>query len=557
MATQAVLIAETIAGMKKAITRNQHSSESDDSIAKPSNRGNKLKRKAQYVREGQLDLPNGPKVYKRRIEHAGYHRYIISRNPRRFDEDGDELDDDDVDEQADAATGEDNPYGDIRLEHLLAPLTAAADLPNHPSLFAPYVSKTLTEMAKQAGDMVHRERRSLWNIKQLLTKFRGDQIWIPCEALQSESDIALFGPTPLYNGTSLYGSHQALVNGDEQNPTHAGGIIDAPEKPSDKEGSGQEYQPISTIDGRPPTALRVPDAKAAGETVNTAINSVYHQLDAEMTNAINGKVLAKKSESRAGILDGFNIQSANKTISQEGAQKQILGNNSLIVDDTASTPLGGLGNDLSGGLLLSKHPEGSTTPQFDATEASIPAIGAGSTSNIDNPELGDNGDGQPEVVNEDDELQSTPHRMTTRARAQAVSDNATSSHTLSPSPAPSIPAYIHPLYLVPSSARPDRDFGLPLAEAEETRRVLMSYAQKQEEVCRGAERLYEGLLKADRMRQTVLKWCKAEGHVGDASDGEDWYDKDEWGLEEDLKKGGEEDDEDAGNQGKKTRGRRA
>lgn len=40
-------------------------SDSDDSITKPSNRGNKLKRKAQYVHEGQLDLPNGPRVYKR------------------------------------------------------------------------------------------------------------------------------------------------------------------------------------------------------------------------------------------------------------------------------------------------------------------------------------------------------------------------------------------------------------------------------------------------------------------------------------------------------------
>lgn len=47
------------------ITTAPIASESDDSIAKPSNRGNKLKRKAQYVREGQLDLPNGPKVYKR------------------------------------------------------------------------------------------------------------------------------------------------------------------------------------------------------------------------------------------------------------------------------------------------------------------------------------------------------------------------------------------------------------------------------------------------------------------------------------------------------------
>ena len=39
-------------------------SESDDSIAYPSNRGRKLKRRARYVREGQLDAPTGPKVYK-------------------------------------------------------------------------------------------------------------------------------------------------------------------------------------------------------------------------------------------------------------------------------------------------------------------------------------------------------------------------------------------------------------------------------------------------------------------------------------------------------------
>ena len=51
-----------------------------------------------------------------RIEYAGYHRCIISRNPRRFDEDGDELDDEDVDEQADAAAVEDNPFGEIKLE---------------------------------------------------------------------------------------------------------------------------------------------------------------------------------------------------------------------------------------------------------------------------------------------------------------------------------------------------------------------------------------------------------------------------------------------------------
>jgi len=83
--------------------------------------------------------------------------------------------------------------------------------------------------------------------------------------------------------------------------------------------------------------------------------------------------------------------------------------------------------------------------------------------------------------------------------------------------------------------------------------------QKQEEVCRGAKRLFLGLLKAEQMRKNVLHWSKAEAHSGlnrDMSDGEDWYDKEEWGLTEDLKKGQDEEEEDVQTTGKKTRNRR-
>lgn len=441
---------------------------------------------------------------------------------------------------------------------LLAPLTAAAELPNHPSLSAPYFSKTLTEMAKQAGDMVHRERRNLWTLKQLLTNFRGDGIWIPCEALQSESDIVLFGPAPFFSTTSLCGPHQALVDKDEQTLAPADGIREVPEKPSDNGGPSQEHQPMGTIDGSQPTPLPLSDARIAGGTVNAAIDRQHHQMVAETANAINSNAVTKDVGSSARSREGVNIQTANQAIYQEGIQQQDIGIHSHVSNNAALTGTGGVGNYLPNDPVLSEHPAGSASPQLDGTESATLAVEIGSLLNSDNPEVANNEDGQPELLNkEDGELQPGPHRMTTRARAQAVSDNVTPSHTRSPSLAPSMPPYIHPLYLVPSSARPDRDVGLPLAEAEETRRVLMSYAQKQEEVCRGAERLYEGLLKADRMRKTVLKWCKAEGHVGDASDGEDWYDKEEWGLEEDLKKGGEDDDEDAANQGKKTRGRRA
>ena len=92
-----------------------------------------------------------------------------------------------------------------------------------------------------------------------------------------------------------------------------------------------------------------------------------------------------------------------------------------------------------------------------------------------------------------------------------------------------------------------------------TRRLLQLWVQKQDEVIRGTRKLYEGLLKADRLRKTVLKWSKAEAHSGpnrEMSDGEDWYDKEEWGLVDDLKKGHDEEEEDQQQTQKKTRNRK-
>ena len=52
-----------------------------------------------------------------RIEHAGYHRYILQRNPPRFDPDGDLVDlDDEYEDEDDLSTVEENPYADILLE---------------------------------------------------------------------------------------------------------------------------------------------------------------------------------------------------------------------------------------------------------------------------------------------------------------------------------------------------------------------------------------------------------------------------------------------------------
>lgn len=120
-------------------------------------------------------------------------------------------------------------------------------------------------------------------------------------------------------------------------------------------------------------------------------------------------------------------------------------------------------------------------------------------------------------------------------------------------------SFVHPMFLPPAGARPSRDLGVPADEAEDLRRMLNAFVQKQEEVARGSQRLYDGLNKAERLRKDVLHWSKAEAHCGpnrDMSDGEDWYDKEEWGLTEDLKKGQDDEEEDTTTTAKKTRARR-
>lgn len=54
--------------------------------------------------------------FSQKIEHAGYTRYILARNPHRYNQFGDELDDSESDQEADGDAEEQNPYGGIRLE---------------------------------------------------------------------------------------------------------------------------------------------------------------------------------------------------------------------------------------------------------------------------------------------------------------------------------------------------------------------------------------------------------------------------------------------------------
>ncbi len=71
-------------------------------------------------RAGSVDLADNWTL-SQKTEHAGYQRYILNRNPQRLDEDGEELEYDEVDEEADAAVAEENPYSGIKLESQSSP----------------------------------------------------------------------------------------------------------------------------------------------------------------------------------------------------------------------------------------------------------------------------------------------------------------------------------------------------------------------------------------------------------------------------------------------------
>jgi hypothetical protein len=313
-----------------------------------------------------------------------------------------------------------------RATDLLAPLTSAADLPNHPALSVAYTSRHLTDLANEAGALARKEQATIARAKTLFVKLTGDSSFAPV-ALAAMRNAPFHSAWP--NGTT-----RQQENGDSQQGEDA----DAP----------------------------------------------------ALTN----------------------------------------GTTDVEMEDT-------------------RHTNGTNGDSYpDTTNGAEPATNGGSHA----PGGRDVAD-EEDVADEasDTASQQMAHRMTTRARAHAPS-------TPSPpqSPLNGVNA-IHPLFAFSVDSIPDRDLGLPLNEAEETRMLLMAYVQKQEEISRATADLYHGLLQADRMRQDVFKWSKAEGHLGEMSDGEDWYDNEEWDLDQDLVKGRDEEDDETAVAGKKsTRQRR-
>lgn len=411
-------------------------------------------------------------------------------------------------------------------------------------------------MAQHACEMVQRERKTLNNAKQLLKKLRGDDTWIPCESLYSKSDEALFSTEHLYNRTAASGDTLApkkldaqgrivngIVNGDRQLGTRNGSKpeMELPNVNGLHEDTSEEDSVAGTeaaADGVTPPSLAT---EVQGvETLKTDVLPELEMADAD----------SKESE-------GQGAKPEDPDELERSLEDEIV---DIVGPEASITGPGASEDTLDTDMVSGQDPrrnDDTRRPASPYTGNHIPIAADAPTNEdiiqvIEDTRHEDLEDG----IDRGDETKPSAPRMQTRARTQAAASPAPTTRTASPS-SPTPPP-VHPLFIFPPSAIPSRDIGLPPNDAEETRRLLTLYVQKQEEVCRGAERLYEGLLKADRQRMTVFKWCKAEGHVGEMSDGEDWYDREEWGLDEEgLRKGHNDDDDEGVAPGKKTRGRRA
>lgn len=260
----------------------------------------------------------------------------------------------------------------------------------------------------------------------------------------------------------------------------------------------------------------------------------------------------------AGLLEGVASETVNGEEGEESGAQDTSNNADAVqaVDDADAT----MTTDVDGAQQNGQpHKEAEPKVKVEPEDAPDDKEGGGR----ENGAVAPNGlSGDMEV---DGETATSQPDAAAAGKAMVVAEVAPSppasaSAATAQQPPPPPAPLIHPFFLAPAASRPDRDLWLPEVEAEEVRRLLQLYVQKQEEICRGARRLHLGLLRADRQRRTVLKWAKAEAHVGplrDLSDGEDWYDREEWGLDEDLKKGQDEEEEDqAAQTAKKTRNRR-
>lgn len=398
---------------------------------------------------------------------------------------------------------------------LLCPLKHPSELPAHPSLSQPYTSHALEQISKAVEEKLRQERTLLWQARNLHRQFLGDGGWMPCGVFETPEDRWIFEPR---------------VTDDYQSA------------PTDQHKASRGETPTSEKDNAP---QQVPSTSTSAQEGQQTQSATKNELQTAGNDVEMAEVPSASREN--GQLQNDKEEIAQPKSEENDATVTDLPARPVTADDTSK--------EINGELhAADKRPVSTGGEQQEEMDTSKNRDGAETEVNADETEQ--------DAEMHDGSSPEPPRRMTTRAQANAANPQEGGSPTSSVDTSTDLPTP-HPLFLIPDSVRPDANFGLPAAEAEETRRLLWSYIQKQEETVRGFEHMLESLLRACRMKSDVLEWCKAEGHVGEMSDGEDWYDREKLGLAEgeDLKKGTDEDEvetvDESRTTAKRNRGRRA
>jgi RXT2-like, N-terminal len=336
---------------------------------------------------------------------------------------------------------------------LLAPITAASELPTHPSLSLPYREKGLPELIRNAEDMLHREQQVLWKMKRLFTEMRGDLQWAPVGSFHTSYDDRIIG------------FHRASTSS------------------------------AAILADVPPVAQ-------------------FHQLT---TSTIEAEAVLQARQEDVQMADGVDISIEPATNGSDAVESGQEPQDVEIKDHVALPTTNGTAHN---GASENTGTNGTTLTTEDATmedSALTQTIEEGAEQVETATSVGDA-----------DSIITPAHRMTTRA--QANQSTRTPSLARSVSPGSSVPI-IHPFFHFPQAVVGDQNLGLPVQMADEARLALTTYISKQEEIVRSCRDIHSGLLKAMEMRTNVWNWTKAEGHIGEMSDNEDWVDLEEWGID--------------------------
>jgi hypothetical protein len=395
-----------------------------------------------------------------RIDHAGFSRYILKRNPPRYTPWGDELEDSESDPEADADFHETDAYADVhingrialaifhsslhqltRTAETLAPLKHPSELASHPSLSQTFLDSALPDMVQSTETTLRQEKAALYRAKRLHAQLIGDEAWVPLGSVETPEDWDLFEPKSKQ-------TEQRSKKRKRDEPEAIG--VSVPEMTGTSTGR-------ASPDGVP----EFPDIPDSPPEQNPAPETTMQ--------------------------DQHPVQA-----SEEGQEQQ---------PEPVPTTNG------------IQHHSNDNPSQPNSTSSTPP-----------------------------------PPRRITRALA-AENNPSPRSPTLSTISSDLLePDSLFLATHTPTTSLPNLTSLLPHPERTETRRLLTMYIQKQEETIRCTEAVLGKLIKALRMRDQLLEWSKAEGHVGEWSDGEDWIDAEAWGEREvDLRKGRDEDDPNAGN----------